>query len=151
MSSGLLISQFSTDDSFGSATIRYFSNGTVSHVDLVLPTGELLGARLKGGVLIRPANYHKFTYTKRLGVVVPDIEAAYEFALKQVSKPYNWKAILDMSLHRSRPFTPNQSSWFCDELNYCIYMAGGVRLLDIDNPLNLTPYEEMLSPLFIGA
>lgn len=146
MRPGRLLSQFSTEATAGAAAIRYFTEGTVSHVDLVLPTGELLGARLSGGVAVRPPNYAKFTATYRLWAEVPDIDAAYAFAHAQVGKPYNWKAIVDMALHRERKFSQYQSSWFCDELNYEIYAAGGLALLNLSNPFWLTPQEEMQSP-----
>ncbi len=157
MKSGMLISQFSTEAGVGSAVIRYFSDSSVSHVDLVIPQdmcvtgvrlkkGWLLGARLHGGVQQRPPSYAKFTRTLRVGVEVPDVEAAYAFAVRQIGKPYNKRAILDFFLHRERTFTPDQPAWFCDELNYQIVAAGGRLLLGTENPLKLTPQEELLSP-----
>lgn len=154
---GTLISQFSTEAGLGSAAIRYLSAGCVSHVDLVVPEdikvagvqlkkGWLLGARLHGGVQQRPPGYARFTRTLRMAVEVPDVDAAYAFAVQQIGKPYNKGAILDFFLHRQRKFTPEQSAWFCDELNYQIVAAGGRLLLGTKNPLNLTPEEEMLSP-----
>lgn len=157
MKSGLIVSQFSTEAGIGSAAIRYLSDSSVSHVDLVIPEdmrvgmvrlkkGWLLGARVNGGVQQRPPNYAKFTRKVQVGVQVPDVKAAYAFAAKQLGKPYNKRAIFDFFLHRDRKFTPNQPAWFCDELNYQIVAAGGVLLLDTNNPLNLTPQEELLSP-----
>ena len=154
---GMLWSQFSTETGIGSTAIRYLSDSSVSHVDLVIPEdmrvgmvylkkGWLLGARLNGGVQQRPPNYAKFTRTLRVGVQVPDVKAAYTFAAKQLGKPYNKRAILDFFLHRNRKFTADQPAWFCDELNYQIVAAGGLFLLDTTNPLNLTPQEELLSP-----
>jgi hypothetical protein len=145
MSVGTLTSQFVTEGDASSALVRYLSDGEVSHVDLMLPTGELLGARLRGGVAIRPPGYRPFTKIIQVSCQVPDVDAAYLFATQQVGKPYNKRAILDMVLHRARLFTANQASWFCDELNYEIYLAGGVQLLNTLNPLWLTPQEELLS------
>jgi hypothetical protein len=153
----MLVSQFSTEAGLASATIRYLTVSDYSHVDLVIPEemqvgktslrkGWLLGARFRGGVQQRPPDYAKFTRTRLLGCVVPDIDAAYAFAVAQIGKPYNSGAILDFFLHRDRKFTPDQTSWFCDELNYSIYAAGGLLLLDTKDPLRLTPEEEMLSP-----
>jgi hypothetical protein len=161
---GFLVSQFSAESGFFDWTIRYFTNSDIAHVDLVVPamvvigmggncaeSEMLLGARLKGGVQLRLPNYARFTRTIRVGCQVPDIDAAYHYAFAQIGKPYNKRAIVDMFLHRERLFTPNQKSWFCDELNYEIYLAGGVQLLDNPNPLNLTPQEELLSPLWKPA
>lgn len=151
MAAGYLVSQFSTTNAIGSRVIRYFTNSDYSHVDLVMPNGNLLGAHLHGGVKERPPDYENFKRTLRLGCMVPDIDAAYAYARAQVGKPYNWKAIIDMFLHRHRKFTADQKSFFCDELNYLIYEAGGVQLLDLSDPLVLTPEEEMLSPLWSRA
>jgi hypothetical protein len=153
----MLVSQFSTEAGIGSAAIRYLTVSDFSHVDLVVPEemqvgttllqeGWLLGARSHGGVQQRPPEYAKFTRTLRVGCVVPDIDAAYAFAVAQLGKPYNSWAILDFFLHKQRKFTPDQASWFCDELNYSIYAAGGLLLLDTEDPLQLTPQEELLSP-----
>ncbi len=157
MRAGRLISQFSTEAGWGSAAIRYLSNSNVSHVDLVieeernlggvtLKKGWLLGARLHGGVQQRPPGYAQFTYVVRVAVEVPDVDAAYAFAARQLGKPYNKRAIADFFLHRRRAFTAEQPAWFCDELNYQIVAAGGLLLLGTENPLNLTPQEELLSP-----
>ncbi len=157
MGAGRLVSQFSTEAGLGSAAIRYLSDSSVSHVDLVieedrnlggvtLKKGWLLGARLHGGVQQRPPEYAKFTRTVRMAVEVPDVDAAYAFAARQIGKPYNKRAIVNFFLHRKRAFTPEQPAWFCDELNYQIVAAGGLLLLGTENPLNLTPQEELLSP-----
>ena len=141
----------------GSAAIRYLTNSSISHVDLVidddrnlggvmLKKGWLLGARLHGGVQQRPPGYAQFTRTVCVAVEVPDVDAAYAFAARQIGKPYNKRAIVDFFLHCRRAFTPEQSAWFCDELNYQIVSAGGLLLLGTENPLNLTPQEELLSP-----
>ena len=161
---GFLVSQFSAEHGFFDWGIRYLTDSDIAHVDLVVPamvcigmgkpctTNEmLLGARLSGGVALRPPNYAKFTKVIRVGCNVSNIDAAYRYAFSQLGKPYNKMAILDMFLHRERSFTADQKSWFCDELNYEIYKAGGIQLLDCSNPLNLTPQEELLSPLWKPA
>lgn len=145
MAAGILTSQFSTEPGPSAAVLRYLTAGEVSHVDLVLPSGYLLGARLRGGVVARPPDYHKFSKIVRVSCMVPDVDAAYRFAYAQLGKPYNKQAIVDFFLHRERAFTLSQPRWFCDEMNYCIYLVGGVQLLNTTNPLMLTPQEELLS------
>ncbi|HET9087126.1 MAG TPA: hypothetical protein VFN53_06375 [Acidobacteriaceae bacterium] len=165
---GYIVAQYSTEDGFGSGAIRYFSDSDYSHVDLVVPETVigaavvngwikprlwrgchemLLGSRMGSGVQLRPKDYGKFTKVARIEYEVPDIHAAYKFAFAQIGKPYNKGAILDFFLHRTRKFDANQKSWFCDELFYQIGRAGGTRLLNCDNPLDLTPQECFLSPL----
>lgn len=162
MPAGILTAQFSTQGDLGAAAIRYLTDSEISHVDLVVPKTMyaggvvlkkdcLLGARLSGGVQQRKPDYAKFTRTVRLQVEVPDIDAALIFAAQQIGKPYNIGAIADFFLHRTRTYSPDQKSWFCDALLYAICAAGGVRLLGTDNPLNLTPQEVMLSPEWMAA
>lgn len=162
MRPGVLTAQFSTERGVEAALIRYLSAGWCSHVDVVVPravarkhgmpiagTQALLGARSNGGVQLRPADYAKFTRTARVQVELPDIDAAYSFLFAQLHKPYATRRILDFFLHKfgaERPFNPNRKSWFCDELVYETCMAGGVQLLNTDNPLNLTPQMVYNSP-----
>lgn len=146
MGAGEITMQFSTEKGFGSWLIRYLSDGDYSHVDIVLQNGRL-GARLKGGVTVRPPDYATFTVTKRMTVQVPNYNAAMAYAYAQVGKPYAIMAIVDFFLHRRKPLEKNPKAWFCDQLAYAICMAGGVELLATDNPDNLTPYELSLSPL----
>ena len=51
--------RFVTEKGFTSAAIRWFTWSDWSHVDFVLKDGRFLGARLDGGVQIRPHNYIK--------------------------------------------------------------------------------------------
>jgi hypothetical protein len=143
----MLIAQFSTDNDPESATIRWATNGSYSHVDLVLPEG-LLGARAKGGVQLRPFGYKTFTMTEKVACTVTNEAAAIDFAKAQIGKHYNFEAILDMVLHRERSFTFDQPTWYCDELLYAAVLAGGLQLLNTDNPIGLTPWEVFLSPFW---
>ncbi len=156
---GVLKFQFSTQDGAGSALIRYLTDSQWSHVDIVIPAdiclrfGEpiatrygLLGARMAGGVQLRGPSYAKFTRTLTLGCRVPDVQAGYAFAFRQLGKPYDKGAILDFFLHRKRAFTPDEPKWFCDELAYTAAWQAGTLLLGTENPLNLTPQEMRLSP-----
>jgi uncharacterized protein YycO len=92
-----------------------------SHVDIVLPSGELLGARSDEvggkppGVQVRPAGY---TGTERFEVfelpATPTQESAfYAYALEQVGKPYDKLAILAFVLGRN---WRDEGHWFCSEL-----------------------------------
>ena len=141
----MISAQFSTDNDPGSQAICWATNGQFSHVDVIVPDG-LLGARMTGGVMVRPANYKTFTKTAVVEVDVPNEAAALAFLYAQIGKPYNTEAIIDMMFHRSRNFFLEQPKWFCDELLYCAVEEGGVLLLNTVNPLTLTPWEVYLSP-----
>jgi hypothetical protein len=107
-----------------SALISY-RGGQFSHVDSIMPSGLLLGARSDAiggappGVQQRADNYEK--WAARAIVNIPcssaQSDAYYEFVLSQCGKPYDKIAILDFALgrHDSRDWR-NPSAWFCDEL-----------------------------------
>lgn len=103
-----------------SRSIAWFSSGHFSHVDIVLPDGTLLGARSDNadgvkGVAIRRSDYE--VWHKRVVFSIPctDLqhEAAYDFARKQVGKPYDHTAILGFIFNRA---WMDSDSWYCAEL-----------------------------------
>jgi uncharacterized protein YycO len=139
--------QLVTEDSFASKLIRYFTNSEFSHVDLVMPDGGLLGARLDGGVQIRPDNYAKFTKLARFNIDLPADTAAklFIFATAQVGKKYDSSGIINF-------FTQNRNwreddSWFCSELIAAAFEHAGYPLF---NPFvvaeRITPRDLTLTP-----
>jgi hypothetical protein len=114
MTDGIVLQFASSDDPLSNA-IKHFSRGWPSHVDAVLDSGELLGARLDGGVAIRPADYEKFS--RRLRVFLPcspvQEQAFYAFVRDQLGKPYDVPAIAAFIFGRD---WRSDGSWFCSEL-----------------------------------
>ncbi len=106
--------QFVAGDGIGAELIEWFSAGDFSHVDIVMPDGTLLGARLDGGVRIRPANYE--TWHKRAVVALDRgqsiTDAFYSFAVSQIGKPYDKTAIIGFAAGRD---WREDDSWFCSE------------------------------------
>lgn len=113
--------QFSAEDTLDSEAIRWFTAGPYSHVDWLMDDGRLLGARLEGGVAIRPADYAVFS-AKRL-VSMPassdDASAFHAFCIAQLGKPYDRTAIWGFALGRD---WHDGKAWFCSEL-----MAGALE------------------------
>lgn len=137
--------QFSTEDGIGSWLIREWTWWDYSHVDLVLPSGRLLGARLSGGVQIRPPHYKNFSKTLRGTVTLPDEDgrSVIAAAAAQVGKPYDWRAILNFGLHRD---WRNTRSWFCSELVAWSFEQGHWPLLNPAVPRErITPRDLALS------
>ncbi len=141
--------QLSTQEDASSWLIRQATWSRWSHVDLVLPDGTLLGARIDGGVKIRPNGYDHFTDILRLSVASftplsralefsnPTAEAAlYAWAHAQVGKPYDWSAILGVGLHRD---WRDEGKWFCSELVYRAFEVAGLDLLRIGGAWRVTP------------
>jgi hypothetical protein len=119
--------QFVLARGLSSAVIQLAGGGTralgFSHVDMVLPTGELLGSRTdypvngQTGVQIRPPDYAKHTWIRQIVMelkATPDQEALfYNYAKLQVGKPYDKLAIIAFFADRD---WRDDEAWFCDEL-----------------------------------
>lgn len=113
--------QFVGSKSASSHLIEWFSAGDVSHVDAVLPDGQLLGARndelgdIPAGVQVRPPNYGK--WEKVVRVELPADEGMEkEFLaslLREVGKPYDREAIFGFIVGRN---WHDPRAWFCSEL-----------------------------------
>jgi len=140
--------QFSTASAIDSALIRWGTWSEYSHVDIVMPDGNLLGARLHQGVQVRPPNYAKFSKSLRMSVAMNDREAQrfYEAARSQVGKPYDWKAILGFAVRRD---WQDEGQWFCSELALWCAMQAGLRMLNLDRIDRCSPETLLLSPLLI--
>jgi hypothetical protein len=112
---GSITLQFITCSDPGSWAIRTFQRGWCSHVDSVMDDGRLLGARLDGGVLVRPPNYEKWSRVERVVISVPYYEerAYWDFLKAQVGKPYDKLAIAAFAFNRD---WRSPDAWFCDEL-----------------------------------
>lgn len=113
--------QFSRQAGIASAAIAWFSQSNFSHVDAVLPSGRLLGARhdkvggKPSGVEIRPTGYAKFALAVQFVIPTTDEQANkfYHFLFDQIGKPYDSSAIWGFVTGRN---WRAQDSWFCSEL-----------------------------------
>lgn len=117
--------QFVRSDDCISDAIAWFSAGKFSHVDIVLDDGTLLGARSSGGVLIRAADYGK--WSRRVAIDVPctalQKQAVTDYARDQLGKPYDRLAIVGFLLGKSWRDT---DAWFCSELAAAAGERGGL-------------------------
>jgi len=113
--------QFVCEANIASQAIAWFSQGHFSHVDAVLPDGNLLGARNDSvggqppGVRVRPQGYAKFS--ERIVMTIPasavQTKAYYDFLNSQLGKPYDTRAIWGFVLGRD---WREDDSWICSEL-----------------------------------
>lgn len=140
-----IVLQFSTQGDILSHFINIFDHGFwATHVDTVLPGGRLLGARYDGGVMVREADYTRFSRTVivRLPAPQPVVDAYMGFLQEQLGKPYDTLAIEAFVLGRD---WRDDDKWFCDELVF----AGLERSGFLTHPLptgisRLTPSDLML-------
>lgn len=131
--------QFSTQQKPGSWLIRKFTWSDFSHVDFVLPDGQLLGARGDGGVQIRrPEPFHR---AARFTVDAPCY--VLDHAKSQIGKPYDWGAIMGFVVKHD---WQDKNAWFCSELVAWSFQAAGVPLLRSRELYRITPRDLLLSP-----
>jgi uncharacterized protein YycO len=131
--------QFSTSKGIPSAAIRLFTWSWASHVDLVLPSGDLVGAIPGEGVKIHNTEYYK---SQQFTVDAP--ESVYDFALTQLGKPYDWAGIFGL-VTRDRNWE-NDDKWFCSELAAWSFKQAGCPLLN-EVAYRITPRDLLISPL----
>src|SRR6185437_9040803 len=113
--------QFVCEAALSSQAIAWFSAGHFSHVDAVLSSGFLLGARDDAvggqppGVRIRPPDYLR--WSRRVVMTVhaspQQTRAFYDFLHGQLGKPYDRAAIWAFAFNRD---WRERDSWICSEL-----------------------------------
>jgi hypothetical protein len=143
--------QFVAEADCGSALIRWFTQSDFSHVDAVLPSGELLGARsdtATPGVAIRRPGYATFSRVALVAVPATDTQttAFYDFLRSQIGKPYDKTAIYAFAFNRD---WHNKASWFCSELIVvALEWAGIIKPVTLGN--RLTPNSAFLIASAVG-
>jgi hypothetical protein len=123
---------------FPSEVISWFSAGHLSHVDAVLPNGDLLGARsdiIKGiptGVQVRPPGYEQVALAVVMEIPSTALQevAFYRFLRSQIGKPYDRTAIWAFAFNRD---WREEDAWFCSEL-----VARALEMAGVLRPLYLT-------------
>ncbi len=129
--------QFVTERTIGSALIRWFTAGPISHVDAMLPSGRLFGARwdraggCPQGVWPRPPDYHRFTRKVIATIAATPAQrtAWLDFLRQQKGKPYDWRAIVGFAFNRD---WREDDSWDCSSLQ-----ARAIEVAGICPPLYL--------------
>jgi hypothetical protein len=125
--------QFVQSDDLTGRLIEWFGGGPrYSHVDIVTPTGMLLGARSDAvggqppGVRVRPVNYLS-PNDRTLCISIPatsqQAAAFYDFLNAQIGKPYDKLAIFAFIIGRDWRDT---DAWICSELAAAALQAGGI-------------------------
>ena len=113
--------QFVCEDQLSSKMIAWFSSGHFSHVDAVMPNGDLLGARndkvgnRPAGVQIRKPEYAEFSRKVVMTIASnqQQEDEFYKFLKLQIGKPYDKEAIWAFAFNRN---WREDDSWICSEL-----------------------------------
>ncbi|WP_439392313.1 hypothetical protein ACRQ5Q_22210 [Bradyrhizobium sp. PMVTL-01] len=117
-----------------------------SHVEALMPDGTLLGAHVDSGVLARPRDYDKGSFTKELLVTIPAgqamVDRFHAFLREQLGKPYDVEAIAAFVARRD---WQDPSAWFCSELQAAALAASGWFATPLATEFNhITPRDLLL-------
>ena len=125
--------------SLGSWIIRFFTFSKFSHTAIKVSEDLIIDSTLPTGVRSITANEFAKHYPNylELDIAVPNEDAARDFLLYQVGKPYDWTALLGMVLQRK---WEEEDSWFCSELLEAAAKAGG-RSRFRDDVYRITPQQ----------
>lgn len=140
----MLTLRFVQGKGFGSQAIAIFSAGHLSHVDVKMPDGMLLGARSDDvgggeGVLERPDPYEQVAQVVYATIpALPEQEAKfYVFLRDQLHKPYDKLAIVAFAFDRN---WRDGDAWYCSELIAAALEAAGILTKTLYLPFNkITP------------
>lgn len=135
--------QFCREARLASSIIAWFSAGTLSHVDAVVPEG-LLGAferKVSGfpsGVYVRTPGYISLAAQVQVTLPCTDAQRAdwLFFLRQQVGKAYDWSTILGFATGRYW-LTPNK--WICSELQAAALEKAGIIPALYLQPSKITP------------
>lgn len=130
----------------GAAT-RWQTWGPYGHAALWVGEDEVIEADAFQGVVSRRADDVRTADVFHVETSEDVARSAIAFARKQIGKPYDWGGVLRFLSRRPESLFRWQDSWFCSELVYAAFMAGGQRLLRSSEPWRVSPSLLGLSPL----
>lgn len=125
-----------------SQLIQRWSLGHLSHVDIMMPDGQLLGARADG-VRLRSEGYAQFRNLVRAEIPATEEQCAlfYDFVTAQLGKPYDNLALFGFILNRD---WQRDECWTCSELP-----AQGLITAGVLRPLYLPA--SRITPVMLAA
>lgn len=139
---------FTRQPTIWSHAIRHAQRSPYSHVTLLLPDGGY-DARFWRGVARYPlSTIWAWLESECSGYTVgivqdADHERAHRFCRSQVGKPYDWKAVLGIGLHRD---WRDDAAWFCSELVAAALEYAGIEPVAKDAS-RVTPDDLLRSPV----
>jgi uncharacterized protein YycO len=125
-----------------SALIRFGTRCEWSHAGFYdAEQDTYLSAHIDGGVRVR--TWGEERYSKACLYTAPGIEDAYKWALTQVGKRYDWKAIIGIASNKD---WHDQDHYICSELVAMAFEVTGKPLLNPDAQVwRITPRDLLLA------
>ena len=147
-----LVTRFINSGGFIGRAIDFFTDGYLSHVEMLTPDNMWIGAHADGGWMKRPYGYCTPLLDLQYGWDLP--QAQYDgiqaSAAKRLGTPYNKWGIVGIMLRKRRLTSPELI--FCSEGWLDVIMENGIYPLNVLPGFThlLTPRDVHLSGLFRG-
>lgn len=147
--------RFISDHKIGSSIIQWFSNSKFSHCEFGLKDGTWLGARIKGGVQDRAADYCNPTteYIYDIPCTTVQYKKFLSIIKKAIGTKYAWKNIIGIAIRNKRIRSVN--GFICSQflIEVLTKVLGENKVLNSSLLYDgfLTPEEANLSPIFVGT
>lgn len=135
--------QFSNRKSLISKAVQFRTWSWASHVDFVLPDGQLLGASWEDGVALRDFNPDDYDRVERYTVDMADEEVLVH-AMSRLGDGYDFAGVLGFLIRKD---VQDANDWFCSEFVAWAFQMAGTPILNpwADNS-KLSPSQLLLSP-----
>lgn len=137
-----------------SRLIRWQQRGEWSHASVILRSGAVIESREFIGVRQLP----KLTAAKGEFIQVFNVECTDEqadaieaFLQKQVGKKYDYPMVFGFVSRSTKEGRDSEGKWFCSELAFDAFRAGGIHLLARIEPWEVSPPHLSYSPLATPA
>ena len=142
------------------AIIAWYSRSPYVHAEFAWPLcqrrpEQWLGAQPNGGVQCRPFDYlgsqeYDLFWISVSETTYADLERSL---LREIGKPYDWRAIAGMVFQSLDRKTRTATAWFCSELVIYKLAAAGVPLQRgaLSTADRMTPRDVAISPVLVAA
>lgn len=133
-----------------SRLIRWQQRGEWSHASVILRSGAVIESREFIGVRQLP----KLTAAKGEFIQVFNVECTDEqadaieaFLTKQIGKRYDYPMVFGFVSRSTTEGHESGGKWFCSEVVFAAFLAGGIRLLERIEAFQVSPPILSYSPI----
>lgn len=138
--------------SFVGRGIDWVTDSLMDHTEIIMDSGDYLGARSSGGVMVRNPDYCKVTWERRYAIPCTDQQLAniMAFAISKIGVKYNFSDITGL-LFKDRHIN-NPNGMICSQFVLESAQAGPLEMLNVLPGFDylITPETLHLSSLLIG-
>lgn len=137
-----MLIRFSRGVGLAGAVVRAYTNSRFAHVGFLLEDGYVLDATPQYGVAIRRQSVLPGDALFEVSVSAETMTEAMTWAQAQIGRPYDWRGILGLGLHRD---WHDDGQWWCSELVLGAFETTAEPLLHTGFVTRVTPRDLLFS------